>query len=98
MSSIPPTWLSSIIQTTAAAGKSAASREKEQSEVADAARRAEQTAPANTLQNDDRDSSVDVDGGGMGGTGRQSASHTHEHDQPADEAPQEGAGGLDLQA
>lgn len=98
MSIIPPTWLSSIIQTTAAAGKSAAARDKEQADAADVARRAEQTAPANTLQNDDRDSSVDVDGGGTGGMGRESPSHPHEHDQPSDDDPAAGAGGLDVEA
>jgi hypothetical protein len=103
MSTIPPNWLGSIIQTQGA--KAAAAQEKDKQSSA-AAERTSEGAFANRLQNvideTDQDSSVYSDAEGQGSRGRAPSDGPDEEspptEDPRDDATDPDAGGLDLQA
>lgn len=101
MSTIPPNWLGSIIQTQGSQSKAAVDKQRE----ADAQAERAGTQPfAESLQNvieeSDRDSQVYSDAEGTGSQGRPFEEPPQPDESPDAEggAPDNPAGGLDLQA
>jgi len=100
VSTIPPNWLGSIIQTQG--GQARAAGDKQKAEGAQTESTKESTF-ADKLQNvideTDRDSQVYSDAEGSGSQGRPSEEAPSEQEpQPDDQERDENAGGLDLQA
>jgi hypothetical protein len=101
MSTIPPNWLGSIIQTHGAQDRAAEAKNKER---AGDAERAGKEGVAERLQdiieNSDRDSEVYADAEGAGSQGRPFSDEEEaeqEQDSAADE-DEEGRGSLDVEA
>ncbi len=103
MSTIPPNWLGSIIQTQGAQARSAADKNKE------AGAAAERTDPTfaerltSEIEASDRDSQVYSDAEGTGSQGRPFENPPDEEDTPpaaddASDAAHSAGGGLDIQA
>ena len=98
MSTIPPNWLGSIIQTQGAKARAAEEKQK-----ADAAEAASEASFANKLQDviasDDRDAQVYSDAEGAGSQGSPSEEDQEEQQQTDPENQDDHpASGLDLQA
>ena len=102
MSTIPPNWLGSIIQTHGAQDRATEAKNKER---AGDAERAGKEGFAERLQdiieNSDRDSQVYSDAEGTGSQGRPYSEEEQEQEQPQDsnaEEDDEPLGGLDVEA
>lgn len=97
MSTVPPNWLGSIIQTQGAKARQA---EEKQREMAADAERADERGFADRLQNvidqDDRDGQVYSDAEGAGSQGRPFEGGGEE--KPEEQPDHQGGAGLDLQA
>jgi len=98
LSTIPPNWLSSIVQSQGAQERAAGTRARED---ADQTERTSDAAFAerlrNVIENDDRDSSVYSDAEGAGSQGRpHSEEQSPEHEQPPTD--DSSTGGLDVRA
>ena len=100
MSTIPPNWLGSIIQTQGAKARAAAEKQKEG--AADAERVGEGSFAdklQDVIESNDRDSQVYSDAEGAGSQGRPfEGPAPEEKPAPDDASPDSAAGGLDLQA
>jgi hypothetical protein len=99
MSTIPPNWLGSIIQSHDAQRRADANRSAEQAAAAERARDPA-AVDRNIIENDDTDSSVYSDAEGAGSQGR---SHSESESEPEEEHVEEkekgvNEGGLDIQA
>lgn len=98
MSTIPPTWLGSILQTQGA--KARAAGDKQAETAAEAERGGDTFAEKlqDVIEETDRDSQVYADAEGTGSQGRPTEEAPKEEDAAAEEsAPDEAGGGLDLQ-
>lgn len=99
MSTIPPNWLGSIIQTQGAHARATGEKEKESGIQAE---RVGVDSFANKLQDviegSDRDSQVYSDAEGSGSQGRPSEGPPDDAPAVPDEASETSSGGLDLQA
>ena len=98
MSTIPPNWLGSIIQTQGAQSRAAVDKQKE------AAAQADQVAGGtfadklqDVIEETDRDSQVYSDAEGTGSQGRPFEGDEDQNTTP-DESEDQAAGGLDVQA
>lgn len=99
MSTIPPNWLGSIIQTQGAARRAAEEKGREhtaESERTGGANFAENLQ--NVIENSDRDGQVYSDAEGQGSQGRPFGDGEQPADQPAGESPDGPASGLDVEA
>ncbi len=102
MSTIPPNWLGSIIQTHGAQDRAAEAKNKERAADAE---RAGKEGFADRLQdiieNTDRDSQVYADAEGAGSQGRPFSEEEEEQDQSQDSDPdgdEQELGSIDLEA
>lgn len=99
MSTIPPNWLGSIIQTQGSHARAAGDKEKEsglQAERVGADSFAEKLQ--DVIESSDRDSQVYSDAEGTGSQGRQSEGPPEESQAPPGESLDAPTGGLDIQA
>jgi hypothetical protein len=99
MSTIPPNWLGSIIQTQGAARRTAEERDRErtaESERSSGASFAD--SMQNVIENSDRDGEVYSDAEGQGSQGRPSEEAEQQGEQPVADPPPQSAGGLDVEA
>ena len=100
MSTIPPNWLGSIIQTQGAKARAAADKQKEN--VAETERGAEGSFAdklQDVIESSDRDSQVYSDAEGAGSQGRPFEGTAPDEKPTAEDAESDSAaGGLDLQA
>ncbi len=95
MASIPPTWLSSIVQTHGAAQRNGVDRTRAAEETA--AKPDFQRDLSEVISSDERDAQAFADGQGTGGYNRQADGEPQ--DGPAAEPPADGsAPRLDIQA
>ncbi len=98
MSTIPPNWLGSIIQSHGAQSRAGEARAAEDAAAAERARDGSAEKRTNVIENDDTDSSVYSDAEGAGSQGR-SGGEEHLEDAPDhDLDEQQEQGGLDVQA
>ena len=100
MSTIPPNWLGSIIQTQGAARRSAEERAREQTAETERSSGANfADSLQNVIENSDRDGQVYSDAEGQGSQGRPSSDQEPEDQQDANtEVPPDPASGLDVEA
>ena len=70
MSSIPPTWLASIIQTQGSQARSTEARSKEQAGAPERGGDKFSSELSEVIENDDRDSEVYADAEGSGSEGK----------------------------
>jgi hypothetical protein len=100
MSTIPPNWLGSIIQTQGAKARAAGDKQREN--VAEAERGADGSFAdklQDVIESNDRDSQVYSDAEGGGSQGRPFEGQAPEEKPGAEDADSDSAaGGLDLQA
>ncbi len=98
MSTIPPNWLGSIIQSHDAQRRADADRSVQEAAAAERVRDPS-AADRNIIENDDTDSSVYSDAEGAGSQGRafsEGEGEEEQRDESQEQAPR--AGGLDIQA
>src|SRR5512142_2321069 len=98
MSTIPPNWLGSIIQTQGAHAREAADKSKEVGAAAERAAASFAERLTNEIEASDRDSQVYSDAEGAGSQGRPFDPTSEEKAAAEAESEEGGAGGLDIQA
>ena len=101
---IPPNWMGSVNQTTGAAGRAAAERQREKANEVERVAGTFADNLQNVIENSDRDSQVYSDAEGTGSQGRPSSEAEPETpdvnaaESAADTDRDHPGGGLDLQA
>ncbi len=97
---IPPNWMGSVNQTTGAAGRAAADRQREKTNEVERVAGTFADNLQNVIENSDRDSQVYSDAEGSGSQGRpapEAESETPE-EPPREPSRDHPGSGLDLQA
>ena len=98
MSTIPPNWLGSVIQTQGAHARTAADKSQEAGAAAERTE-ASFAERLNEIEASDRDSQVYSDAEGTGSQGRPFENESSAEEQPpAAESTGPGTGGLDVEA